>query len=572
MWAEIPPHLSWDVSLWAMLQDDPLVLSRPVDGQVREVGSVVGSRSTGALTVAGALFGWVELGLSLPVVFYQSRNRLVAGVTQGLPALSNFGVSDLVIHPKFRILKQDVQGIGLSVMPRLTVPISSKDSYFGDRGVRFAPEVLVSRSVGAWRLAANLGLRFRKQAQFVDLKVENEIYGRLGVGYRFDDAFGIPLETDVSVAVATSDAFFANTNQDYTEVLGGVNCDLGGPFRAFFGGGLGLNQGYGTPDFRIFGGIRFSRHNVDGDGDGILDREDACPEEAEDLDGFFDDDGCIDVDNDQDGVDDRFDGAPHEPEDRDGFEDDDGIPDRDNDKDGVPDAGDSCPMMAGPRDNLGCPDIDRDGDGIVDRIDRCRDAREDRDGFKDDDGCPEIDNDEDGVIDSQDQCPLEAGLPQNGGCPDVDRDQDGVADRVDNCPGEKGRSEYQGCKSPQKVVIGRGQLHIMDRVFFKPGSRDIEEKSYALLDNVVAVLVAHPEIKKIVIEGHTDSRGSAVQNHRLSRERADAVRNYLIERGVSPARVTAEGYGEERPVAPNETEEGREKNRRVDFRIVTDAP
>ncbi len=151
------------------------------------------------------------------------------------------------------------------------------------------------------------------------------------------------------------------------------------------------------PDWRLTLGVtwRLGLARGDRDQDGLGDAQDACPDEAEDFDGFQDQDGCPDLDNDQDGVPDAKDLAPDLPEDLDGFEDDDGRPDRDNDADGIPDAQDQCPNepedFDGDRDTDGCPDLQRDsdGDGIEDGRDRCHDVPEDKDGVDDDDGCPE---------------------------------------------------------------------------------------------------------------------------------------------------------------------------------------
>ena len=188
----------------------------------------------------------------------------------------------------------------------------------------------------------------------------------------------------------------------------------------------------GYPDMVMSVGVsrQFGFGGADQDGDGVRDRDDLCPADPEDLDGFQDADGCPDYDNDADGVPDILDGAPNDPEDYDGFEDRDGVPDRDNDQDGVPDREDLCPDEAedldGHNDDDGCPDdfADRDGDGVEDALDGCPDEPEDQDGFEDDDGCPEADNDLDGLPDDLDECPDEAedydGDADDDGCPDTD--------------------------------------------------------------------------------------------------------------------------------------------------------
>ncbi|HLU65873.1 MAG TPA: OmpA family protein [Kofleriaceae bacterium] len=256
----------------------------------------------------------------------------------------------------------------------------------------------------------------------------------------------------------------------------------------------------------------------------------------------------------------------------------DGCPERDSDGDGIADADDQCPDQPetanGHEDEDGCPDEqpDADGDGITGDADGCPDQPEDMDGFEDEDGCPEEDNDKDGVVDDSDACPTEAGVVENRGCPDTDKDGDGVVDRLDNCPDEKGTAENQGCKKKQQVVITQTQLKITDNVFFATGKPNFLRRSRPLLDNVAQVLKAHPEIKKVRVEGHTDDRGADEFNQSLSQKRAEYVVQYLIGKGIEPERLEPVGYGESKPVGDNSTAAGRAANRRVEFNIIDPAP
>ena len=204
----------------------------------------------------------------------------------------------------------------------------------------------------------------------------------------------------------------------------------------------------------------------DTDGDGIADRDDACAEQPEDVDGFEDDDGCPDRDNDGDGVPDVDDRCPVVAEDRDGFQDGDGCPEEDNDGDGLRDAADGCPDspedVDGFQDADGCPDPDNDGDGIPDGRDGCPIEPEDKDGFRDDDGCPEPDNDGDGIADNLDQCPNAPeevnGIEDTDGCPEQDGDGDGVYDGRDRCPADvedlDGFQDEDGCPDPDNDADG----------------------------------------------------------------------------------------------------------------------
>lgn len=171
----------------------------------------------------------------------------------------------------------------------------------------------------------------------------------------------------------------------------------------------------------------FGGEPEDTDHDGIADDMDKCPTDAEDKDGYQDEDGCPDPDNDGDEIPDVKDKCPNDAEDKDGFQDDDGCPELDNDGDGIPDAKDKCPNQAetknGFQDEDGCPDIaDTDGDGIPDNLDKCPREKEDKDGYQDQDGCPDLDNDNDGIPDVKDKCPdkpeTKNGFKDDDGCPD----------------------------------------------------------------------------------------------------------------------------------------------------------
>jgi len=249
----------------------------------------------------------------------------------------------------------------------------------------------------------------------------------------------------------------------------------------------------------------------DSDADGIPNSSDACPYEAEDVDGYQDADGCPDPDNDGDGILDVDDGCPDQAEDVDGFQDEDGCPDLDNDADGIPDDQDACP-----------------------------DTPEDVDGYMDEDGCPDDDNDGDGVIDSMDQCPdTPVGIAVDSlGCPEVARIE--------------------------------AEL-ILHGVTFNSGSTDLAPTSYATLDSVALSLKAYPDVM-LEVQGHTDSQGAADKNLMLSQERAESVVAYLVAMGIDPSRLTPIGYGEDLPIAPNDTPEGRAQNRRVTLVPMMDMP
>jgi outer membrane protein OmpA-like peptidoglycan-associated protein len=300
-----------------------------------------------------------------------------------------------------------------------------------------------------------------------------------------------------------------------------------------------------------------AKRDGDRDGDGVRNSVDACPDTP--AGDAVDARGCsLPKDADGDGVMDPNDRCPATPAGT--AVDARGCP-RDSDGDGVTDASDKCPNTpAGTAvDASGCPK-DSDGDGVADANDRCPNTPA---GVAvDATGCPS-DADRDGVSDANDVCPATpAGTRVDRyGCP-LDSDGDGVTDDKDVCPGTvAGTSvDAKGCPS----LFQAGQPLILLGVNFETGKAVLLPESRSILDQVAQSLVENPEVN-IEVGGHTDNVGAAAANLRLSEARANAVRDYLIEKGVEAGRLTARGYGEEKPVADNTTAFGRAANRRVEL-------
>jgi len=248
----------------------------------------------------------------------------------------------------------------------------------------------------------------------------------------------------------------------------------------------------------------------DCDGDGLLDPEDTkCPCEAENYNGYQDEDGCPDdPDSDLDGVPDSKDACVMRPEDKDGYLDEDGCPEPDNDLDTVPDA-----------------------------TDKCLNEPEDPDGFEDTDGCPEPDNDKDGVLDTSDQCPMEPG-PADG--------------------------ERPGCPKKSLVIVTEKEIKITQQIHFEFDKDKIRPESFPILDAIADVLKSNPKIK-LEIQGHTDNKGNPKYNESLSDRRAAAVRTYLTKHDVAADRLTSKGYGMKLPIVKNDSDTNRALNRRVQF-------
>ncbi len=244
---------------------------------------------------------------------------------------------------------------------------------------------------------------------------------------------------------------------------------------------------------------------------------------------------------------------------------------KDTDGDGIPDDKDKCPNEAGPRENDGCPDKDTDGDGIVDRKDKCPDKA----GPPERDGCPEEDRDHDGIVDSKDKCPDDPedkdGFEDADGCPDPDNDQDGIPDATDKCPNEpetkNGYQDEDGC--PDEVPVAVKQFTgVVKGINFRRNSADIKASSFPLLKQAVSAFKTYPALR-VEISGHTSSEGKREFNVKLSRKRAESVKLFLVSAGIDEGRVGTVGYGPDKPIADNETKDGQEKNRRIEFRLLS---
>lgn len=236
----------------------------------------------------------------------------------------------------------------------------------------------------------------------------------------------------------------------------------------------------------------------------------------------------------------------------------------DSDYDGLYDVDDQCPNE-GALTVDGCPIVlDTDNDGISDPKDHCP-----TEAGALPDGCPDRDRDQDGVLVPDDQCPAEVGEAPSG-CPNLDFDGDGIEAAVDRCPKEpetkNGFEDKDGCPDevPEEVKRFTG---VIPGINFKQGTAEIATTSYPVLDEATKILVEYPSIQ-IEVSGHTSSEGAEKRNQELSVARAEAVKKYFVDKGILPDRVVARGAGASEPVADNATRDGREKNRRIEFRVL----
>ncbi|HEX3760597.1 MAG TPA: OmpA family protein [Kofleriaceae bacterium] len=435
----VASHLGWSAGLFLNFADDQVVL--------RDAAGNVASRPlhtglTTDLTASLGLFGWAEIGIGLPLHLVYDGDVYAAG-TARLDASP--GVGDLRLVPKFALLRRGTlsRHVLLGIAVPVSVPTGDDEAARGAGGVGVQPELLFAFHDGRLGLGFDAGYRYRSHHP-ADLPWGDEITLDPWLSVGLTRALTLRIEgfaeKEVNASVSGADFPF--------EVLAGIDYAIGN-WDLYAAASRGITDGIGDPAIRIIGGVRY-RQNA----------------------------------------------GHHE-----GFE-------------------------------------DSDHDGIPDKDDRCPGEPEDEDGFEDADGCPDPDNDEDGIPDAQDECPE-----------------------------LKGDRAHDGCPATTYVKIENGKVFIFGKVQFSTNSARIDRRSEPLLDQIAQALNANPGIGSIVIEGHTDNVGDTRFNQRLSEERAVAVREALIHRGVDGDRLRPHGFGETRPLAPNKSPAGRAKNRRVDFVI-----
>jgi outer membrane protein OmpA-like peptidoglycan-associated protein len=537
------PYVAGDLTPHVMLLVDyahnPLVL-RTV-GTNQKLGSVVSGQLFLHLNGGIALWERLLVNVDVPVALANKGDSPTAGgITFTSPGKAEFG--DLRLGLRLRIHGDYHDAFQVGAGAYLWLPTGAKSAFVSDGTARGLPQLIVGGRVAErFVYAAALGPEIRKTQTIAGVDQGTMFDWGLGAGVLLGDKRHVQLGLESSGAATFSGAQKRNIN---AEVLASVRARPLDDLELGAALGPGLTSGVGTPDVRMVLSIAYSPEPIqDRDGDGIADRDDACP----DVKGVRSSDP-------------RTHGCP---------------PDRDGD--GIVDSEDACPDVKGvrtsdPRTN-GCPP-DRDGDGIVDGEDACPDVKGVRTSDPRTHGCPPPppDRDGDGIPDAADACPDVKGVPskdpKQNGCP-PDSDGDGIVDSEDACPDRPGPRNADPKKNGCPLVhVTDNEVFILEQVEFDVDRATIKKVSDPLLDHVGAVLKEHAYLTKIEVQGHTDATGKAARNLQLSQARADAVLKALVKRGVEKKRLTAKGYGQDKPVADNKTDEGRQKNRRVQFVIL----
>ncbi len=496
--------------------------------------NAITNQFTSYASVGMEFFDHLTVGLTLPVTWIQTGNEEQSGLNSGfqgggsLTAYDTNGpaLDDMRLDFRYVVLRNEERTASLGAQLSMFLPTGqASNTNFGGDG---ATVEIMPMITGEWTpykkipvaIVVNTGFFFRNENTINDPAGKFGPADGLGIGTEWRWAVGayLPLaggkyrlgadifgQTGLTNDNIVGNTIFTTQNTPIEyDVEGRMRLRIGGSDHWYVGAGAGSLLATG------YGAPDLRIVGMFGAYFPINDTDANSPEAREKV--------RVSIreslkDTDGDGIPDDVDACPTEPEDH---------------KD--PDPGDGCPAPA-----------DRDGDGIPDQYDKCPDQPEDKDGVDDSDGCPEDDADSDGIPDAKDACPKEPGQPD----PDPKKN---------------------GC--PKFIRLEGSSVRVLQQVHFATGSATILPDSFPMLNEIVKLLQATPGIKKMRVEGHTDNRGAAAMNLDLSKRRAAAVATYLVQHGIESGRLSSEGYGMTKPIDTNDTDPGRQANRRVEFKII----
>jgi len=503
--ARVLPHWTLYAALNTHYTNDELVALRGS----KLVSRLVHHRVISEVAVGVSLWERLDVYAALPVILRQtSLDYPNPGDDTGVT-----GIGDLRISARGVIVRNLCDhDVGVAAVLSGGAPTGGDEPFFGESSGAFTGKAVVDYChPSGFVVALNAGYRVRAEEEIVDTTVGHEVL--LGLGAELPiGAYGLSLlgevETRFGLGVDDKSPDRLIERKIPVEARGAARWRSGWGLMVTAGVGTGVTDGYGAPDLRAFLGLSYALDMAEIAGASSR----SLPEGGEDA-GSPDEKPLKKV-------------TPRTVA-------------------GIPPAAQDKPMAKEAFDRAVAQDPDPDGDGIPTGRDKCPDKAEDLDGFKDQDGCPELDNDEDGVPDSDDKCPKQKetinGVKDDDGCPD---------------------------EGKAKVAITATKVEILEKVFFETGKDLLKPVSEDLLKQVAGVLKANWQVRRVRVEGHTDSRGDKEMNVDLSERRARRVKAFLVAQGVARHRLEARGYGPTKAVATNRTRAGRAKNRRVEFTIL----
>lgn len=525
---------------------DPLVYTYSDGERVEIVSDVVQADLLGAYTI-----GRLRIGADLPV--YLLANSSIGNET---------GLGDVAADAKVSLLRREEAPVGVSLGGRLALPTATVETALGSSGLAWEAQAIIDQQLGPVLLALNVGTRGLPEASLGDVTWNDQLLIRGGGAYDLSDQVGVSAELASSLTYSA----LGESEGSPLEGLLGAWYRPGRRDMVLRGGvGTGLTTGVGAPTLRTLLAIAYEPPTgTDTDGDHIVDSRDACPTEPEDRDGYRDDDGCPDPTTLVVRVTDRRDGSAV-----------------------------TVPIVAtvdGQQARLDGTPVDSGGHDLIVEAEGFAPAssRIQVPGGASYDVEVTLDPILPGRLIVRVHDP--SGTPIQGAIWSLDGHEQGAigaqAARLELLPGSYRvaaaapgylktskitniRSEIDATVEielrPTTIQVTRDRIDLGGKIYFETGKAIIKPESFGLLSDVAAVMAEYPEIRRLRIEGHTDIRGSADTNQRLSEERAAAVAAFLAEKGISRERLDSIGYGESRPVDSRQTASAYEKNRRVDF-------
>ncbi len=544
------PYASGDPGLHVALLVDyatnPLLVSR-VKGNT-DPTEVITDQMHLHLNATFAIFDRLAVNIDIPgAVMNDGKDPTYRGTTFSSP--HNPAFADLRLGLRARLIGGERDFFQLGVQGFVWAPTGSRADFTSDEEARGMPQLLLGGASDRFVWSFTAGALLRPTTVFNNVTIGHSMEFGAGVGIKLGDRRQVQVGPEATVGFGLDNMSRRNT---HAELMLGAKYRVTQDIELGMAAGPGVTPGYGTPDARFIGSIAYTPDRyppapppIDTDKDGVVDEKDKCPQVPQ-----------------GDKPDPNKAGCPAPP---------------DKDKDGIADEVDACVDVAGvesadPAKN-GCPG-DTDGDGVIDAQDKCPDKPQ---GDKPDPlmpGCPAPpDTDGDSVLDRDDACVDIKGLPNQdksqNGCPG-DSDGDTVRDDLDACPDIRGFKDQDPKKNgcPKIVRFIGMEIVILQQVQFQTGTAKLTGNSDEILEEVASVLKQRTEITKMEVQGHTDNKGNKNGNKTLSQSRADSVMKALVKKGIEADRLAAKGYGQEVPIGDNTTDEGRTKNRRVQFKIL----
>lgn len=486
----------YELGLWFQYANDPLIGTIDED----QVDKLVSGQVVAHVAAAFEFADRIRLSLDLPAYLVQTSEDPLPGRD-----LEGGGIGDIGITPKIEIYdgrSGGRAGVGVAVLAPLLLPTGDGDRLQG-QSFRATPTLVIDYGTPTgFTVGANIGATIGEDVSLINVNSNETLNWGVGI----EIPLGSP-DLDLLAELEGGVPLSGGSSEEVPmEAMGMLRAGLG-PMVAGIGGGAGLMEGWGAPDFRVFGMLGYSPEPraprtpevpepvvqvelppSDRDGDGYIDEEDGCPDDPEDFDQLEDEDGCPEDDVDGDGILDVDDACPTEPEDIEGWQDADGCPDPDNDQDRILDGDDQCPAV--------------DGDAM-------EDVQEVYNEFEDDDGCP-----------------------------------DALAELTET------------------------HIQLNGIIYFDLDSDVIQQRSFAIVDEVARILEENPTITLIEVQGHTDVRATDDYNDDLSQRRTESVVRALRDRGIDRDRLQARGFGERQLADHGTTDAAHQRNRRVEFQIL----